>query len=151
MDGICRVLWLSYAAAWETAEPWWYMYFLLPRSSRSQPAHLSSINMAHIASVATTNTSSKDVVDSLVMDLEKSGLEKTSDTPSSLERSVSTKEGEILIASASRQQSYNSENFQLSHLEQFPIDPDAPEELQQFTFRAVFVGCCLGGVIAASK
>lgn len=39
----------------------------------------------------------------------------------------------------------------LSHEEQFPIDPDAPEEEQQLTFRAVFVGCCLGGVIAASK
>lgn len=39
----------------------------------------------------------------------------------------------------------------LSHEEQFPIDPNAEPELQQFTFRAVFVGCCLGGVIAASK
>ena len=32
----------------------------------------------------------------------------------------------------------------------FPVDPDAPEE-QQFTFRAVFVGCALGAVISASK
>ena len=32
----------------------------------------------------------------------------------------------------------------------FPLDPDAPEE-QQFTFRAVFVGCALGAVISASK
>ena len=32
----------------------------------------------------------------------------------------------------------------------FPMDPDAPEE-QQFTFRAVFVGCALGAVISASK
>ncbi|EMC91390.1 hypothetical protein BAUCODRAFT_80544 [Baudoinia panamericana UAMH 10762] len=39
----------------------------------------------------------------------------------------------------------------LSHEEQFPIDPDAEEELHQFTFRAVFVGCVLGGVIAASN
>ncbi|KAH9942458.1 OPT oligopeptide transporter [Epithele typhae] len=32
----------------------------------------------------------------------------------------------------------------------FPVDPDAPEE-QQFTFRAVFVGCALGAVISASN
>ena len=43
------------------------------------------------------------------------------------------------------------ENFEMSHEVQFPIDPDAEEETQQLTFRAVFVGCCLGGVIAASK
>lgn len=44
-----------------------------------------------------------------------------------------------------------NENLILSHEEQFPIDPNAQEETAQFTFRAVFVGCCLGGVIAASK
>ena len=39
----------------------------------------------------------------------------------------------------------------LSHEEQFPIDPDEELETQQFTVRAVLVGCILGGVIAASK
>lgn len=39
----------------------------------------------------------------------------------------------------------------LSHEFQFPIDPNAEEETQQLTVRAIFVGCCLGGVIAASK
>ena len=39
----------------------------------------------------------------------------------------------------------------LSHEEQFPIDPNEELETQQFTFRAVLVGCILGGVIAASK
>ena len=39
----------------------------------------------------------------------------------------------------------------LSHEEQFPIDPDEEVETQQFTFRAILVGCILGGVIAASK
>jgi hypothetical protein len=38
----------------------------------------------------------------------------------------------------------------LSSDEPFPDDPDAEEE-QQFTVRAVLVGCILGGVIAASK
>lgn len=33
----------------------------------------------------------------------------------------------------------------------FPVDPDALPEEQQFTFRAVFVGCALGAVISASK
>ncbi|KZS99966.1 OPT-domain-containing protein [Laetiporus sulphureus 93-53] len=32
----------------------------------------------------------------------------------------------------------------------FPMDPNATEE-QQFTFRAVFVGCALGAVISASN
>ena len=39
----------------------------------------------------------------------------------------------------------------LSHVEQYLIDPDEEVETQQFTFRAVLVGCILGGVIAASK
>lgn len=39
----------------------------------------------------------------------------------------------------------------LSHEEQFPEDPSAELETQQFTARAVIVGCILGGVIAASK
>lgn len=43
------------------------------------------------------------------------------------------------------------ENYEMSHEHPFPIDPDAEVETQQLTFRAVFVGCCLGGVIAASK
>ncbi|KAH7882089.1 OPT oligopeptide transporter protein-domain-containing protein [Phlebopus sp. FC_14] len=33
----------------------------------------------------------------------------------------------------------------------FPIDPDAPVEEQQFTLRAIVVGCSLGAVIAASN
>jgi hypothetical protein len=28
----------------------------------------------------------------------------------------------------------------------FPVDPDAPEELHQFTLRAVVVGCLLGSI-----
>jgi hypothetical protein len=38
-----------------------------------------------------------------------------------------------------------------SHEDPFPVDEDAEQEDHQFTFRAVFVGCILGGVIAASK
>ena len=39
----------------------------------------------------------------------------------------------------------------LSHEAPFPEDEAAEKETQQFTFRAVAVGCILGGVIAASK
>ena len=39
----------------------------------------------------------------------------------------------------------------LSHEEPFPIDPNEVHEEQQFTVRAVVVGCILGGIIAASK
>lgn len=35
--------------------------------------------------------------------------------------------------------------------EPFPEDPDGEIETQQFTVRAVLVGCILGGLIAASK
>ena len=38
-----------------------------------------------------------------------------------------------------------------SHEDPFPIDPNEELETQQFTVRAVLVGSCLGGVIAASK
>lgn len=33
----------------------------------------------------------------------------------------------------------------------FPIDPDAPEETHQLTFRALFVGSCLGAIVGASN
>ncbi|TRM63530.1 OPT oligopeptide transporter protein-domain-containing protein [Schizophyllum amplum] len=33
----------------------------------------------------------------------------------------------------------------------FPIDPSMPEETHQLTFRAIFVGCCLGAVVGASN
>lgn len=39
----------------------------------------------------------------------------------------------------------------LSNEDPFPMDEATEKETQQFTFRAVFVGCCLGGVIAAAK
>lgn len=33
----------------------------------------------------------------------------------------------------------------------FPIDPEDIEETHQLTFRAVFVGCCLGAIVGASN
>ena len=39
----------------------------------------------------------------------------------------------------------------ISNDEPFPEDPDGEIETQQFTVRAVLVGCLLGGLIAASK
>lgn len=42
------------------------------------------------------------------------------------------------------------EVLMMSSDDPFPQDPNAEEE-QQFTVRAVLVGCILGGVIAASK
>lgn len=108
--------------------------------------------MSHAAGLgASTGTMSQEVEESLVQDLEKVALENDSPTPSSIERTVTSKEGHVLVATASRVDSLDPENHKLSHEFQFPIDPDAPEEEHQFTFRAVFVGCVLGGVIAASK
>ena len=39
----------------------------------------------------------------------------------------------------------------LSHEDLFPPIEGLQEETHQLTIRAIFVGCCLGGVIAASK
>ncbi len=39
----------------------------------------------------------------------------------------------------------------LGTVDPFPVDPDAPNEGQQFTLRAVLVGCALGAIISASK
>ncbi|EAU89388.1 hypothetical protein CC1G_11084 [Coprinopsis cinerea okayama7 len=33
----------------------------------------------------------------------------------------------------------------------FPVDPDEPIETHQLTFRAIFVGCCLGAVVGSSN
>jgi hypothetical protein len=63
---------------------------------------------------------------------------------------INAEKGELIQVSGYQDQDEN-ENLILSHEEQFPLDPSAQEETAQFTFRAVFVGCCLGGVIAASK
>lgn len=57
----------------------------------------------------------------------------------------SFEKGEVLVATS------DQDNLLLSHEEQFPEDPDGEVEVQQFTVRAVLVGCLLGGVIAASK
>lgn len=74
-------------------------------------------------------------------------IEKEERNPSSSDPSVVAEKGE-LIHVTSRE---DEEEPILSHEEQFPIDPNAEEETHQFTVRAVFVGCCLGGVIAASN
>ena len=78
-------------------------------------------------------------------------LEKESYDGSSNDRSMREEKGDMIEISQRNQSIDEGDGNQfLSHEEQFPEDPDAPEE-QQLTFRAVFVGCCLGGIIAASK
>ncbi|OQO12825.1 hypothetical protein B0A48_02289 [Cryoendolithus antarcticus] len=106
--------------------------------------------MSHTNGLGASTALSKDVEESLVTDLEKVALKKESPTPSSIERTITSKEGDVLVATTSRVDSLDPYNHKLSHEFQFPEDPDAPEE-HQFTFRAVFVGCMLGGVIAASN
>lgn len=65
--------------------------------------------------------------------------------PTSQDPSISEEKGEVLIHSSEQ------DNLLLSHEEQFPEDLDGEIETQQFTVRAVLVGCILGGVIAASS
>lgn len=80
--------------------------------------------------------------------VEQSTIKYIEKDPKSLAEDASSNEeqGEIIDDSNDDEEI----NF-LSHEEQFPIDPNEQLETQQFTFRAVFVGSLLGGVIAASK
>ncbi|KAK3631958.1 hypothetical protein LTR56_012432 [Elasticomyces elasticus] len=81
-----------------------------------------------------------------VKEIEKDDHKDSSSEPSSI-----AEKGEV-VDIVQRETNDSDEDYEmLSHEEQFPIDPQAEEELQQLTFRAVFVGCCLGGVIAASN
>jgi len=73
-------------------------------------------------------------------------IEKDSHSGSN-DPSLTTEKGEVRVIAADSDQ----DHILLSHEEQFPDDPDGEIETQQFTFRAVLVGCILGGVIAASK
>jgi hypothetical protein len=62
---------------------------------------------------------------------------------SSTDPSVQAEKGEFLDVD---EHETDDEDLQmLSHEEQFPIDPNAEEETQQLTVRAVLVGCILGG------
>lgn len=71
--------------------------------------------------------------------------------PSSSEPSGLAEKGEVALISQEEDEDDHAAIVAFSHEEQFPIDPNAEEETHQFTIRAVLVGCCLGGVIAASK
>ena len=103
--------------------------------------------MSNTGGAAGAGTASHDLEVSTVKEIEKdSDLSRSASDPS-----IRAEKGEYVdIANREKDTEDEDEPF-LSHEEQFPIDPNAEEELQQFTFRAVFVGCILGGVIAASK
>lgn len=89
---------------------------------------------------------SQELENLTIKEIEKEELRESSSEPSSI-----AEKGDV-IDIAQRETNDSEEDYaMLSHEEQFPIDPDAQEETQQLTFRAVFIGCCLGGVIAASK
>ena len=91
---------------------------------------------------------SHELEDDTIKEVEKDAYDGQR-TPS--DPSTTTEKGNVIRVSDREQDYDEDENIFLSHEEQFPIDPNAEEETHQFTFRAVFVGCCLGGVIAASK
>lgn len=78
----------------------------------------------------------------LIKELDKDGSDG-GPSPSDLEGS--SEKGHVVDVSR-RASDFDEGTVLLSHEEQFPIDPNAEEETQQLTFRAVFVGCCLGGV-----
>ena len=79
---------------------------------------------------------------SLVKEIEKDG----DDGSRSMSEPEGVNEKGNVVNISNRDSTFEEEVLLLSHEEQFPIDPTAPEETHQFTFRAVFVGCCLGGV-----
>lgn len=73
-------------------------------------------------------------------------IDKSDEMSASNDPTITAEKGELVQV-----EDVEQDTLLLSHEEQFPIDPNAEEETQQFTFRAVLVGCILGGVIAASK
>ena len=93
-------------------------------------------------------TASDEVQISTIKELEKESHEHDR---SSSDPSMRVEKGDMIdVSQRNKSLDEGDGNQFLSHEEQFPEDPDAPEE-QQLTFRAIFVGCCLGGIIAASK
>jgi hypothetical protein len=91
-------------------------------------------------------------ISSISNNLAKSTIESIErDQKSSLEEpEISVEKGELLVTS-NRLDTQEEIAHLLSNEDPFPEDADAEIEAQQFTFRAVLVGCILGGVIAASK
>jgi hypothetical protein len=89
---------------------------------------------------------SYQIEESTIKEIEKdaSGSRSASDP------SIRVEKGQAIHVS-NHEEDDDESHLMLSHEFQFPIDPNAPVETHQFTIRATFVGCCLGGVIAASK
>jgi len=78
----------------------------------------------------------------------KSILHDESKNTNAVDRSVSIEKGELV---KTHEAEAEDELNAFSHEYPFPEDPNAEPEPQQFTVRAVLVGCLLGGIIAASK
>lgn len=92
-----------------------------------------------------TGSASDTVAAATIINIEKDRSNSNDSDPA-----VVAEKGEMFIVEEEPEEDDDG-NFLYSHEEQFPIDPNAEVEEQQFTIRAVFVGCCLGGVIAASN
>lgn len=85
---------------------------------------------------------SEKLYEDTALNIEKDRDSGSNDPPSIIEK------GEF----AQTEQEVDDDRVEfLSHEDPFPIIEGLPIETHQFTLRAVFVGCCLGGVIAASK
>ena len=101
------------------------------------------------AGTAGTESTSQEVQDLTIKEIEKD-VSDGGRTPS--DPSILAEKGNMIqVANREDDHEHDEDNVLLSHEEQFPIDPTAPEEIQQFTIRATLVGCILGGVIAASN
>lgn len=106
--------------------------------------------MSNYGGAIGTGTATQEVEDFTVHEIEKDAIDDRKG--SSSDPSVIAEKGQMINVNPLETTTTNaSEQEFLSHEFQFPIDPNAEEEKYQFTLRAVFVGCCLGGVIAASK
>ncbi|CZR58742.1 uncharacterized protein PAC_08634 [Phialocephala subalpina] len=84
-------------------------------------------------------SSASQEVEKSTVDIIKNDSKNTSNDPS-----IHKEKGEVAVMTS------DQDNL-LSHEEQFPEDLEGEVETQQFTVRAVLVGCLLGGVILASN
>lgn len=98
-----------------------------------QPLHAHAIS--HIEETAVDSAR-----DPNTLEIEKKSLDSDTLAKTTLEQILSSISGDS-----------QDQLPDLGTVDPFPVDPDAPNEGQQFTLRAVLVGCALGAIISASK
>lgn len=119
--------------------------------SLAQPPLLGDLLALHRIMSAGTSANPLGGVSKEVETLTISEEKHDAGIASSTDPSIRAEKGDFYTITEDAQRTNSETPVKLTHEEQFPVDPDAPEHEPQLTVRAILVGCILGGVIAASK